>query len=74
MIELELTDYQTFITSKARENYFNSVKQYYDCVRFTEENHQYQLYLYTKKYDPTEEHWRVQMQREFDIMGAYAND
>ena len=48
MIQIELTDYQTFITSKARENYFNSVKQYYDCVRFTEENHQYQLYLYIK--------------------------
>ena len=74
MVELELTDYQTFITSNARENYFNSVKQYYDCVRFAEENHQYQLYLYTKKYDPAEEHWRIQMQREFDIMGAYAND
>ena len=74
MIELELTDYQTFITSKARENYFNSVKQYYDYVRFTEENCQYQLYLYTKKHDTIEEHWRIQAQREFDMMGVYAND
>lgn len=75
MTELELTDYQTFITSKARENYFNAVKQYYDYVLFTEENNQYQLYLFTKKYDQVEERWRPLMYKEFYNGGiCYTND
>ena len=47
MKEIELTDYQTFITSRARENYFEVVKNKYDFVRFVNEDCQYRLYLYT---------------------------
>lgn len=71
MTQIELTDFQTFITSKARENYFNAVKKYYDYARFTEENCQYQLYLYTTINNPIEQDWRTSAQKEFDIiMGA----
>ena len=47
MKEIELTDYQTFITSRARENYFEVVKNKYDFVQFVNEDCQYKLYLYT---------------------------
>ena len=47
MKQIELTDYQVFITSRARENYFDAVKNKYDFYQFWEENCQYHLALYT---------------------------
>ena len=71
--EIKLIDYQSFITSEARQRYYESVGNKYAYVCFRDIQDLYYLYLYD---DPNEfeEDWKVAMQRDFDIMGAYAND
>ena len=51
MKQIELTDYQVFITKKARSNYLDLVKSKYDFYELidNENGRMYELCLYTSK-------------------------